>query len=467
MPTLAAARLVANRITFAATPEVDQQILTLGIEGFIENQLALDVPDPTVERRFSSYGATNPSLKRLQELRDDDRREMDHEIVQMTVVRAASSQHQLFEVLQRLWMDHFNISFGDDWEWVAHYLEQVLRPNGMGRFRDLLIATAHSPSMMVYLDNAKNTASGINENYGRELLELHTLGIDDQGRQIYTEDDVVGVSHVMSGWSIDYDDMVFEYKPFNHSTREVSILGGQWTNAGLSGKDAGDSLLNFLANHPQTARYISSKLIRRFVTDSPPESLISSAAAVYLANDTNVVPVLRHILGSAEFASSAGQKIRRPFEQVVAVLRVTGAELSDDPQSEGSDRIHDHLEDLSHAPWRHSTPDGFPDVAEPWLSSDSMLRRWEGGARISRNNWSNDDSLRFDEAALRGSAATAGELLDRLSLRLNLGALDARIRATLLDVTGLQESTPIDDVDDRDFTDLLSFLVSHPFFQLR
>ena len=392
---------------------------------------------------------------------------MDHEVVHMTVLRAASSNNQLFEVLQRLWMDHFNISFGDDWEWVAHYMEQVLRPNGMGSFRDLLVATAHSPSMMVYLDNASNTAAGINENYGRELLELHTLGIDSAGRQIYTEDDVVGVSHVMSGWSFNYDNYTFEYKPFNHSSRQVSILGGQWTNAGLAGKNAGDSLLNFLAGHPQTARYISTKLIRRFVTDEPSESLIASAAAVYLANDTNIVPVLRHILGSPEFASSAGQKIRRPFEQVIATLRVTGSVLSNDAQSDGADRIHDLLEDLTHAPWRHSTPDGFPDVAEPWLSSDSLLTRWEGGARISRNDWSRDETLRYDQAALRGSASTAGELFDRLSLRLNLGELDASLRSTILNIVGLDETTPIGDVDDRDFTDLLSYLISHPLFQLR
>ena len=273
----------------------------------------------------------------------------------------------------------------------------------------------------------------------------------------------------MTGWSYDYDDpdRNFEFKSGNHSELEVSILGGQWTNAGLPGKSAGDSLLNFLSHHPQTARNVSTKLIRRFVTDTAPESLIASAAAVYLANDTNVVPVLRHILGSSEFANSGGEKIRRPFEHIVAAIRATGAVVGSDPDSEGAERLFRHIENISHAPWRHGPPDGFPDVAEPWLSSDSMLRRWDGAARVARNNWTGDASLAYDEAALRGSATTGGELFDRLALRLNIGELDAATRATIIGTAGIEETTPIDDIDNRDFTDLLSYLISHPLFQLR
>ena len=466
-PSLASARLLANRLTFAATPEIDQQILDLGLVGFIDSQLALNTADPEVEGQIANYLSLNPSLGALASLNENNRRLMDHEIVHMSVFRAVNSRHQLYEVLQRLWMDHFNTSFEDDWSWSAHYLEQVIRPNGMGSFHELLAAVAHSPAMLYYLDNAISNASSVNENYGRELLELHTLGIDDSGRQIYTEDDVVGVSHVMTGWSIDFDNRTFLFRSGDHSDRAVSILGGQWTNAGLSGKAAGDSLLYFLSHHPQTARHVCTKLIRRFVTDNAPESLISSAAAVYLANDTNVVPVLRHILGSGEFANSTGLKIRRPFEQIVATIRALGVELPTQPEGHAAERIYEYLRDAQHAPWRQATPDGYADVAEPWLSTETMLRRWEGVARVARNDWTVDDSLRYDPVDLRGATTTAGEVFDRLALRLNIGEQTSQTRSTLLGIIDLSADTPIDDVDDRDFADLLSFLVAHPMFQLR
>ena len=466
-PSLASARLLANRLTFAATPQIDQQILDLGLVGFIDSQLALNTADPEVEGQIANYLSLNPSLGALASLNENNRRLMDHEIVHMSVFRAVNSRHQLYEVLQRLWMDHFNTSFEDDWSWSAHYLEQVIRPNGMGSFHELLAAVAHSPAMLYYLDNAISNASSVNENYGRELLELHTLGIDDGGRQIYTEDDVVGVSHVMTGWSIDFDNRTFLFRSGDHSDRAVSILGGQWTNAGLSGKAAGDSLLYFLSHHPQTARHVCTKLIRRFVTDNAPESLISSAAAVYLANDTNVVPVLRHILGSGEFANSTGLKIRRPFEQIVATIRALGVELPTQPEGHAAERIYEYLRDAQHAPWRQATPDGYADVAEPWLSTETMLRRWEGVARVARNDWTVDDSLRYDPVDLRGATTTAGEVFDRLALRLNIGEQTSQTRSTLLGIIDLSADTPIDDVDDRDFADLLSFLVAHPMFQLR
>lgn len=458
-------------MTFAPTPEVDQQILNLGLEGYIDSQLALNTPHAGTEARISNYTALRPTMSALRSARDNDDRLMEHELVHAAFIRAIYSPHQVFEVLQRLWLDHFNISFGDnnDHHLTAHYQEQVLRPNGMGRFRDLLVATAHSPGMMLYLDNwISDARSGINENYGRELLELHTLGIDLEGNKIYTEDDVVGASHVMSGWSLtERNTPVFQYKPEYHSTEPISLLGGQWTNAGLNGKDAGDSLLAFLASHPQTARYVSTKLIRRFVTDNPPEALIASAAQVYLNNDTNIVPVIRHILGSAAFANSAGQKLRRPFEQIAASARALGVETSNDPESQGAERVFTAIGNLSHRPFDHSTPDGYPDVAEPWLSSGMMLRRWESGATMARNRYGSDGTMVYDVAALRGSANTALELFERLTNRLNLGQLSAQTRAEVFAVLDISDDTLIDDFRNNDFQDLVSFLTAHPFFQLR
>ncbi len=465
------ARLVASRLSFAPTPEIDQQILDLGVQGFIDDQLSKASPHPATENRVSNYGSLSPAMRTLRDRKNDNSGRLEREILYANVLRSRYSEHQLFEVVQRVWMDHFNISFDGDQDYIAHYQEQIIRPNTMGTFRDLLIATAESPTMMVYLDNARSDARvGVNENYGRELLELHTLGIDQQGNQIYSEADVVAASKVMSGWTVDFNRnsntyLEFIFRPEFHSTETVTILDGAWSSEGLEGKAAGDSLLRFLAAHPQTAQYVATKLIRRFVTDNPPQSLISSAAQVYLQNDTQIVPVLRHIFSSAEFAASGGLKVRRPFEHSIAGLRVLGAEMPNNPESDGANRIRNHLGDMDHRPWEWLTPDGYPDEAEPWVSSNGLLLRWEYTARLARRNFSND--VQVDYSTMRGSTTNAGELIDRLSMRLNLGVLPQDTRLLLLSFNGHDEATPIAQVDDRDLEDLLSYLLAHPLFQLR
>ncbi len=475
-PPAASARLVTSRLTFGITPEVDQSVIALGIGGWIEDQLSKNRPDPAIENLFSGYQILNGTPKQAY---DAIRAESDNEreITHAQLIRARYSSHQLFEMMTHLWMDHFNISFGGDSNaYTVAYQEQVIRPNAMGRFADLLVATAESGPMMEYLDNTDSDARrGINENYGRELLELHTLGIDEQGNQIYSEDDVVGAAHVMSGWaregsrdSANYGQ--FLYRPEYHSTDAVSLLGGQWTNAGLAGKAAGDSLLQFLARHPQTAQYVCFKLCRRFVADAPPAALVASAASVYLANDTAIVPVLRHIFNSPEFATSGGQKVRRPFELLAAAMRSLGTSVPIDPQSDGAEDLIRALQRMGHQPWRWETPDGYPDEALPWVNSNALLLGWEFTSRLARDQLTrpDDDSpLVTDLAALRGNASTAAELFDRLTFRCNIGDLPAELRDGLLALLELGPDTPAGDVDDDSLIELTTFLLAHPLFLLR
>ena len=475
-PPAASARLVTSRLTFGITPEVDANIVALGIDGWIEDQLSKNRPDPSVENLFSDYRILNGTPKQAYDALRDDRNN-HREITHAQMVRARYSSHQLFEMMTHLWMDHFNISFdGDQRMYTVAYQEQVIRPNAMGRFVDLLVATAESGSMMEYLDNTDSNATrGINENYGRELLELHTLGIDEAEVQIYTEEDVVGAAHVMTGWAREGDrDSAnygqFVYRPEFHSTESVSLLGGAWTNAGLADKAAGDNLLQFLARHPQTAEYVCFKLCRRFVSDTPPAGLVSSAAAVYLDNDTAIVPVLRHIFNSPEFAASGGQKVRRPFELLAAAMRSLGTSIPMDPQSDASEDIIRALERMGHEPWTWAMPDGFPDEALPWVNSNQLLLGWEFTSRLARDQFTRPDDdtpLMTDLAALRGNAATGGELFDRLSFRANLGTLPEALRDELLSVIGATAATPADDIDDDDLIELTTFLLAHPLFMLR
>lgn len=475
-PPAASARLVTSRLTFGITPEVDASIVALGIGGWVEDQLSKNRPDPAIENLFSSYQILNGTPKQAYDaLRDEG----DHyrEITHAQMVRARYSSHQLYEMMTHLWMDHFNINFGGDQNaYTVAYQEQTIRPNAMGRFVDLLVATAESGPMMEYLDNTDSDARrGINENYGRELLELHTFGIDEQEVQIYSEQDVVGAAHVMSGWAREGDRNSanygqFLYRPEYHSTDAISILGGQWTNTGLAGKAAGDSLLQFLARHPQTADYIAFKLCRRFVSDTPPASLVASAAAVFLANDTAIVPVLRHIFNSSEFAASGGQKVRRPFELLTAAMRSLGTSVPMDPQSDAAEDLIRALQRMGHQPWTWEMPDGFPDEALPWVNSTALLLGWEFTSRLARDQLTrqDDDSpLVTDLAALRGNAATGGELFDRLSFRCNLGTLPDALRDELLSLIGATAATPAADIDDDDLIEVTTFLLAHPLFMLR
>ncbi|MDH3682539.1 MAG: DUF1800 domain-containing protein, partial [Acidimicrobiia bacterium] len=412
--TNASAIHLANRLTFGATPALMQQISQLGPAGFVEDQLARTGPDPSVENRLGSFRLLGMTRKATYDrLRDLDSIDLRRELTHLNVLRATFSENQLYEMMCQLWLDHFNIHLlgnGRTEHLHIDYQENVIRPNAMGSFRDLLVATANSTAMLTYLDNDRSNANsnqGVNENYGRELLELHTLGIDENDNQVYTEVDVRNAALAMSGWSMEFDRNDGNYSDFvfrndYHHTGEVSILNGAWTSAGTSGKGTGDSLVNFLATHPSTARYVAYKICRRFVADSPPTSLVDSTAQVYLANDTALAPTLRHILTSAEFASSEGQKLRRPFEVMVATLRALHSEIPNDPDGNSADQLLDRLGQQNHEPWAWDAPNGYPDEASHWLNADGMIARWNLGVRLARDieTGGDGDRIRTDYSAI-------------------------------------------------------------------
>lgn len=460
---------MTSRLSFGITPQTDGAVQALGVEGWLEDQLSKNSPDPAVEAQMNNYVSLGRTPAQARPLHNDDRNHV-RELYYGLMTRAVNSEHQLFETVAHMWMDHFNISFVDRREYKQMWFqERAIRPNSMTRFVDLLVATANNGSMMEYLNNDISDArSSINENYGRELLELHSLGTNPDGTHVYTEADVIGASHVMSGWSREFNDSSgnfgqFVYRSEQHSTESVSLLGGQWTNSGLSGKAAGDSLLQFLARHPATARNVARRICTRYVSDAPSNGLIESAAQVYLANDTAIVPVLRHVFSSAEFAGSDGQKMRRPFEMVAATMRALGTQLPDDPRGDAGDFVEDRLRELSHLPWQWPTPDGFPDDAGSWLNSTKMINTWAVVNRIANQR----NSVVTSPDSIRGTAATAGELFDQLSSRLNLGVLDAGLRAQLLDLSGVSEDTPVADMSDNRVIGLAQFLLAHPLFFLR
>lgn len=466
---------VANRLTFGLTPALQRQIESQGTAGFIEDQLAKNSPDPAVEGRLGSFQLLGRSPKATYDrLRDVGGGRLRKELTHLSVLRSTNSDHQLFEMMGQLWMDHFNIHLlGEGRTQHLHidYLENVIRPNAMGTFRDLLLATAESPAMLTYLNNDESNANsdkGVNENYGRELLELHTLGIDEAGNQAYSEADVRAASLAMSGWSMessrnDADYSEFRFRDDYHHAGPISILDGAWTSEGTSGKTTGESLLEFLASHPSTARHLAYKLCVRFVADVPPPGLVASTAQVFLDNDTALVPTLLHLFTSAEFAAAEGQKLRRPFEAMVATIRALNATVPGDPDGDAAKRLRNRLTQQDHEPWAWDQPNGYPDDANHWLSADGMVNRWNLGSRLALDR----EDVEPDYAAIRPTAATTGELITALGHQFGLGELPGTIRSAVAEAARLAESDPATDVDDERLGTIAGLLFTHPLFQTR
>jgi uncharacterized protein (DUF1800 family) len=290
--------------------------------------------------------------------------------------RAIHSERQLYELMVGFWSDHFNI---DMTVGPIPFLKgtderEVIRPHALGRFADLLAASAASPAMLYYLDNAASRADGDNipnENYARELLELHTVGVDGG----YDEDDVVEVARVFSGWTIDPDDGRMRFRAAWHSMDDVSDVLG-WHPNGLTGRAAGESLMHHLAHLPETAHHLATKLCRRFVADDPSPALVRRVAAVYIDEDTAIAPVVRAILTSKEFAKNASTKTRRPFEFLAGQGRAVGLDIADLQDGDVLERIFQALQLLGEPVYTWPSPDGPPDVGPPWLNAESMLQRW-------------------------------------------------------------------------------------------
>jgi len=443
----------AQRLSFGGSPALSAEIERLGAGGWINDQLSKTQADPAVEARFPGDSIVNRTREQIRGT--NFRISLTHSVL----FRARYSSHQLYELMASLWADHFNIHLpgGNREIYTPDYQEKVIRPNAMGRFADLLLATAQSEGMMWYLDNHLSDArkqGGVNENYGRELLELHTVGVDN-----HSEADVVGAAKILSGWTITgrYPGQ-FGFNAAMHANETVTVLGRQF--AAGTGQRQGVDLLDFLAHHPNTARMVATKICRRFVSDQPPSDLIGSAAQVYLDNDTNIVPVLRHVLASSAFADSAGEKLRRPFEFMVACLRATDATVGRNESSQ----LFSILGDMGNRPWWWIPPNGFPDFAAYWADTSGFLLRWSFAARLCHNRL-NDVSTNV--AGIRSQAGSAGAYVEALARRFGLESLPTRDVDGILQAYGLDRNSAAGSIGQAEAGDIAALVLCHPSFQLR
>ena len=396
------------------------------------------------------------------------------EIQSAKVARALLTERQLEEVMVDFWQNHFSVFMGKGQ--VRYFLtdyDRAIRAHAMGSFRDLLGAVAKSPAMLFYLDNAQSAVEpdrptlvafqaagrrgrgaarppratppgvvppggavqgavppqqrrrGLNENYARELLELHTLGVDGG----YTQQDVINVARALTGWTIDNPRTggQFIFRPGMHDAGPKVVLGVPLP-AGRGIED-GEEVLDILVRHPSTARFIATKLVRRFVSDSPPPALVDRAAATFTRTDGNITEVVRTIVTSPEFFSSDAyrSKLKTPFELVVSTLRALAAAPDPTP------RTAQVVRQLGQPIFGKETPNGYPDVADAWLNTGAILNRINFGTLAAAGQV---PGVRLDRWPVTGTVAAASreQQVDAVIASLLGGAVSPDTRAVL--VTG-------------------------------
>ncbi len=365
---------VLNRLTFGSRPGQHAEVTALGARAFIARQLDPDsIDDSRIDARSRRFEALN--VWPLGELLEYDSRELLDQLTRKKILRACHSQRQLQEVMVDFWSDHFNIdpSKGDS-KWLKPADDrEVIRAHALGSFPALLKASALSPSMLWYLDGRVNRraheAERPNENYARELLELHSLGVHGG----YSQHDVMEVARGLTGWTVRERASArfavgkVEFRPDLHDDGPKTVLGIE-IPAGLGAGDL-DRIIGIVAAHPSTARYLAEKLCRRFIDDTPPAAAISTVAEAFLKSGGEIRPTLAALFETPAFWASRGGKIKRPFHFVVSALRATAARTDAGPA------LQDHLLRLGHAPFQFPTPDGYPEEARPWMAT--LLWRWK------------------------------------------------------------------------------------------
>jgi len=325
----------------------------------------------------------------------------------------------------------------------------------------MLRASATSPAMLIYLDNASSYADHPNENYARELMELHTLGVDGG----YTEADVKEVSRILTGWTLNWEaewPAPFIFNPDLHDWGEKTVLGRVFPEG--RGEEEGLELLDFLAAHPATARFISTKLIRFFVADQPPDSLVNSTADIFERSGGHIPSVIRHIFLSGEFYEQVGTKFRRPMDILVAMVRALRPAL----RLEDSQWLTWELEALGHMPYRWFPPNGYPHHSMAWINTGALLARWNLAFTMARTDEGWYDGISFDRNLMCPHASTVGEWIDQAADAILHAPLADSERGWLIELVGEGggESVPLtDELREYRSSTLYGLLMSSPYFQ--
>lgn len=529
-----------NRLAYGPRPGDLERVKQMGLEKWIDQQLHPErIDDSAVEARLQQYPAIGMSTEQLlaryprpnqqakqqglnkqqfqqqqrqarQEGDAPDMKNRPQEIVlelsEAKFTRAIYSERQLQEVMADFWFNHFNVFAGKGPErWLLPaYERDVIRPRTLGKFRDLIYATAKSPAMLFYLDNwlsvdpagfAQHQAElqayrrrfmrpfggdpnmtpqnpnapgqqnapqrkGLNENYGRELMELHTLGVDGG----YTQQDVTQAALALTGWTMTPPrrDPEFRFEERFHGEEPKQVLG-QTIHAG--GMKDGEKLLDMLVQHPSTAKFISTKLARRFVADDPPPELVARMAETFQRSGGDIREVLRTMIYSPEFWSRAAYraKVKKPSELVVSALRATGADMAEAmPAVRWSAQIGEPI-------YGCQPPTGYKDTADTWVNSGALLNRMNFSILLATGRMRD---TKVDLGSLLGAGDTKDPngVMDRAITVFLGGQVSAQTRAVLekqLDNPQVLQAMLDDPVKNVDAGMITGLVLGSPEFQRR
>ncbi|MEM1170974.1 MAG: DUF1800 domain-containing protein [Cyanobacteria bacterium P01_H01_bin.35] len=419
---------VLNRLSFGPRPGDIQRVQSMGINNYIQSQLrpetirepqqltnelsTLKTLNLNPVELFNKYGPLPPRkqkqlTQKQKEARNKRMRIILDEARKANYLRAISSNRELQEVMINFWFNHFNVSVIRTQVriWIGAYERDAIRPYALGNFRDLLGATAHHPAMLFYLDNWLNTApgskgvrgpfKGLNENYARELMELHTVGVNGG----YKQEDIITLARIFTGWGIERrtgDGSGFKFDASRHDNSDKIFLGVPIKGGGI---EEGEKALDILAKHPSTARFISYKLAQYFVADRPPGSLVNKLAKTFQQTNGNIRSVLETLFNSSEFWDETyyASKFKNPYQYIISAIRATGNNQLRYGQ------ITRMLYELGMNIYASGNPEGYKNTREVWLNPDGMIRRISFATAISRGQLNPGKPRPINHQQLRGT----------------------------------------------------------------
>jgi uncharacterized protein (DUF1800 family) len=499
---------VLSRLTYGPRPGDVERVRAMGVSAWIDRQLRPQtIDDSAAERALAElttlrmpiaealreFPRPDPKLRAQIASGEMSRQEMlerypvdkrpariTTELQSAKVVRAVTSERQLEEIMVDFWFNHFNVFAGKgDVRWyVSAYEREAIRPYALGRFPDLVRATARHPAMLFYLDNwlsarpdfvvpagpNRGRKGGLNENYARELMELHTLGVDGG----YTQRDVTEVARAFTGWTIDRPrtDGRFIFRPAMHDTGEKIVLG-QRIRAG-GGRDDGERVIEILTRHPATARFIATKLVRRFVSDTPPPALVTRVASIYTSTGGDIAAMLRTIFESPEFSSEDAYraKIKKPFEFVASAVRALGGTTD----AQGGLALARASAEIGEPLYQAQPPTGYADRGETWVNAGALLARMNFALGLASGRYPHVD-VALPALVAGADPSEPATVLNRLLTAIVADRVGPETRAVL---TAQLSEPPITrlSADDRgpantDVAKLAALVIGSPEFQRR
>ena len=407
-----------RRVTNGVTPADLSEVQGMGYTAYLGAQLQPAMLDDTgCNNRLNVYTSLSQPPQHLYTL---DSTTVQRELIEATIVRAIYSRRQLFERMVEFWNDHFNTNINTVGILRVLYDRDTIRPYALGNFGELLRATAGAPAMLQYLNNAQSTRTAPNQNYARELMELHTLGVDGG----YTQQDVMEVARCFTGWRYngntgDARAGTFFYDSTRHDNNAKLVLGHSIAAGG--GMNDGVTVLQILAAHPSTAAFLSTKLLRWLLRYDPQPALVREVAQVFSQTNGHIPSVVERIL-TYDNVRWAPVLFKRPFTYVVSALRVMNANVTTASTLRGT-----YINGMGQGPFNWVPPNGYPHSLEYW--GGLPLPRWNFAFNLANGSIT---GATVDAAVLAAGAATAAEVTTRIDQLLFAGEMPEDDRAALL-----------------------------------